>query len=131
MNLTIRLKEYAFAALSLVAVSAGVQAQDINSLKEADYTVPTWTNLRIAYNKLQSANTPYGINMVINGDPQTRIAFNWFTNSTTLKGKVQVVAKSGATDADFTGESVITVNANIKDASLNYYSKKNQEGQEE
>lgn len=127
MNLTIRLKEYAFAALSLVAVSAGVQAQDINSLKEADYTVPTWTNLRIAYNKLQSANTPYGINMVINGDPQTRIAFNWFTNSTTLKGKVQVVAKAGATDADFTGESVITVNANIKDASLNYYSKKNQE----
>lgn len=127
MNLKIKLKKYAFAVVALASVVANAQAQDISSLKESDYSVPSWTNFRIAYNKLQSANMPYGINMVVNGDPQTRIAFNWFTNPTTDGGKVQIVAKAGATDADFSKADIITVNANIKNASLNYYSSKNQE----
>lgn len=53
----------------------------------------TWTKLVAAYKQLQSAQTPYSINMVVNGDPRTRVGFNWFTNPTGEAGEVQVVEK--------------------------------------
>lgn len=80
-----------------------IHAQTVGSLNESDYTVPTWTKLLAAIKQLQPAQTPYSVNMVFNGDPTSRMAFNWFTNPTTEAGEVQVVEKADATDADFAG----------------------------
>lgn len=122
-----QLKKIVFSTLVLTSAAGGACAQSIGSLNPADYTVPTWTKLVAAYKQLQSAQTPYSINMVVNGDPRTRVGFNWFTNPTGEAGEVQVVEKDGAQEADFAAAGVLTFKADKRDASLNYYSSKNQE----
>lgn len=120
-------KKIVFSALLLAAPVGIIHAQTVGSLNESDYTVPTWTKLLAAIKQLQPAQTPYAVNMVVNGDPTSRMAFNWFTNPTTEAGEVQVVEKADATDVDFAGAGVQTFKANILDATLNYYSSKNAE----
>ena len=87
---------------------------------EADYTVPSWIQFVIAkeaarrdstaanvadlqakIDALQPYQAPYDVVVNINGDPRTNMAFAWFTNETMTDGKVQLVAKADATEADF------------------------------
>ncbi len=127
MNRKRLLKRFVLSVLIIGASANGMNAQDINALKESDYSIPSWVNLKIAYNKLQSAQQPYSINMVYNGDPTTRMAFNWFTNLTGVKGEVQIVEKADATVEDFNNAGIMIFKADVKDARLNYYGKKNTE----
>jgi acid phosphatase type 7 len=80
------------------------------SLKEADYTVPSWTLLKrvqttiaatptyetLASLKSQvatmgSSEKPYNVCMSINGDPKSRLGFTWYTNVGIKPGVVQIV----------------------------------------
>lgn len=127
MNCKSQLKKIILSVLIVGALTNSMSAQDITALKASDYTIPSWVNLKIAYNKLQSVQQPYSINMVYNGDPATRMGFNWFTNLTGVRGEVQIVEKADATAEDFKGAGVMIIKADVKDARLNYYSKKNGE----
>ncbi len=127
MNQKNLLKRFALFVFMAGASAGSMIAQDIHALKESDYTIPSWVNLQIAYHQLQSAQQPYGISMVLNGDPKTRMAFNWFTNLTGVSGEVQIVEKAEASAEDFKGADIMTFKANATDARLNYYSKKNSE----
>lgn len=85
-----------------------------------DYTVPSYIQFLIAkeaarrdstaanvaalqaqIDALQPYQAPYDVVVNINGDPRTNMAFAWFTNETMIDGKVQLVAKANATEADF------------------------------
>ncbi len=93
-----------------------------------DYTVPSYIQMLIAKEAarrdstaanvadlkakiaaLQPYQAPYDVVVNINGDPRTNMAFAWFTNETMTEGKVQLVAKANATEADFA--NAITVEA--------------------
>ena len=98
---------------------------------ERDYTIPSHTALKIAItacaNDSSEANLellrqrikelvpktePYCMVATINGDPHTRMAFNWFTNDSVFDGEVQLVQIENATVEDFEGNNgVITVRA--------------------
>lgn len=111
----------ALVAATIVSLSVGVQplsAQDAITLNKADFTTPTWTKL-LRTAKAADGNLPYSINMTVNGDPSSRLGFAWFTNPTTVKGKVQIVKKANASDKDFEG-TIITQDAVIEDVSMNY-----------
>ena len=97
----------------------------------ADYTVPSVTALKIAIqtckkdssaanlqvlrqriSELVPKTEPYCMVATINGDPKTRMAFNWFTNEDVVEGEVQLIASENATAADFDANNgVITVSA--------------------
>ena len=108
----------AAAIVSFSSVSQPASAQDQITLKKADFTVPAWTKLLQA-SKTPNGTEPYSINMTINGDPASRIGFAWFTNPTSVKGKVQLVRKANATEKDFEG-TVITKEATVENVSMNY-----------
>ena len=96
--------------------------------KAEDYTVPSYIQMLIAkeatrrdstaanvadlqakIKALQPYQAPYDVVVNINGDPKTQMAFAWFTNETMKDGKVQLVAKANATEADFA--NAITIEA--------------------
>ena len=66
--------------------------------------------------------------MTLNGDPTTRMAFAWFTNSSVKTGKVQIVLKADASVEDFSKPDITidAVSADVKD--LNYVTSKNRSG---
>ena len=91
-----------------------------------DYTVPSYIQMLIAKEAarrdstaanvadlkakiaaLQPYQAPYDVVVNINGDPKTQMAFAWFTNETMTEGKVQLVAKVDATEADFASATTI------------------------
>ena len=116
-------KNMALAAMLLVGHTA--VAQDISSLKASDYTKPAWTQLNRLLATMQPATMPYSINMTVNGDPATRMAFAWFTNPDVTEGEVQLVAKADATVDDFQNPTlVIKANATAVQG-LNYSIAKN------
>ena len=97
----------------------------------ADYTVPSHTALKMAIHlcankaseenlellrqrikELQPKQMPYNMVATFNGDPKTRMGFAWFTNDSVFDGVVQIVAKKDATEDDFKGGSVITLQGN-------------------
>ena len=99
----------------------------------ADYTVPSHTlfkmavyacskdsseknleALRQAIKELVPKTEPYCMVATINGDPKTRMGFCWFTNDSVFDGEVQIIAKENATEADFAGGGIITVQAEAK-----------------
>ena len=62
--------------------------------------------------KLKGKEEPYNMVANINGDPQTRMAFCWFTNEGVTSGKVQILPKANATAEDFASiDGVITLTA--------------------
>jgi len=86
----------------------------------AKYTVPSHTAFKVALttcaanpsdanrDALQQAidalvpkEEPYCMVATFNGDPKTHMGFCWFTNDGITEGKVQIVAKADATEADF------------------------------
>ena len=116
-------KNMALAAMLLVGHTA--VAKDISSLKSSDYTKPAWTQLNRLLATMQPATMPYSINMTVNGDPATRMAFAWFTNPDVTEGEVQLVAKADATVDDFQNPTlVIKANATAVQG-LNYSIAKN------
>lgn len=108
------------AFVSLFMVTYPIVAQDVPSMNASDYTIPAWTQFRKALNELESAQQPYSINMTVNGDPSSRIAFAWFTNQNITEGKVQIIKKADATEVDFVTPTS-TINATSeKVENLNY-----------
>ena len=96
----------------------------------ADYTVPSHTIFKLAQTRcandpseanletmretikgLKPKTEPYCMVATINGDPKSRMGFCWFTNDGITDGVVQLVPKANATEADFSGGNVITVQA--------------------
>ena len=72
-----------------------------------DSTAANVADLQAKINALQSYQAPYDVVVNINGDPKTQMAFAWFTNETMKEGKVQLVAKANATEADFANATTI------------------------
>ena len=82
------------------------------SYRSWDYTVPSFVAWLLDEKKpLVGNEEPYCIVANINGDPKTRMAFNWFTNAGIGMGDVQIVAKANAKEADFSGKAVMTIHA--------------------
>jgi len=82
--------------------------------KEAARQDSSEANLQAMRDKialLVGAQEPYCLVANINGDPTTRMAFNWFTNDSITAGQVQLLAKANATAEDFSGQDVITLQA--------------------
>ena len=123
MNFLGMMKVGAMMALLSTGVSP-VCAQQL-TLDAKNYTTPSWTKLTRLMTQMQSASQPYSINMTVNGDPKTQLGFAWFTNPDVKKGKLQIVEKADAAEADF-AQSTLTVeavSADVKD--LNYVIAKN------
>lgn len=72
-----------------------------------DSTAANVADLQAKINALQPYQAPYDVVVNINGDPKTQMAFAWFTNETMKDGKVQLVAKANATEADFANATTI------------------------
>ena len=72
-----------------------------------DSTAANVADLQAKINALQPYQAPYDVVVNINGDPKTQMAFAWFTNDTMKEGKVQLVAKANATEADFANATTI------------------------
>ena len=72
-----------------------------------DSTAANVADLQAKINALQPYQAPYDVVVNINGDPKTQMAFAWFTNDTMKEGKVQLVAKANATEADFANATTV------------------------
>lgn len=116
------------------------------SLKEDDYTVPTWTllnraqqtfrdgydykndtvtpQLELAVDSLQSKEMPYNVCMAINGDPKTNIGFTWFTNQGITNGEVQIV-KGEVTDTSAFKSPLFTFSADTVNIEQYYCNSRN------
>lgn len=88
------------------------QPEDYKLYTSVDYTVPSFI-AHLMDNKapLVPKEEPYNMVATINGDPQSRMAFCWFTNEGVTEGVVQLVAKKNATAADFEKGNVRVVEA--------------------
>ena len=76
--------------------------------RSEDYTVPSFVAFLLnEKSPLVAKEEPYNMVATINGDPRTRMAFNWFTNEGVGEGLVQIVPKAYATEADFSGAVTI------------------------
>lgn len=95
------------------------------TLRAEDYSIPAWNSLLRNVAKLPLANTPYSINMTVNGDPATRMAFTWFTNKCDEAGVVQIVAKADATEVDFLNSTMVIPASMTQVTGLNYSIEKN------
>ena len=91
----------------LLCGAMNVSAQEAITFDPANFTTPAWTKIVRLSKQLEGQNSkkPYSINMTINGDPTTRMAFAWFTNPEVTTGMVQIVEGKDATD--FTNATVI------------------------
>lgn len=121
---TLKLMKKGTLAALFFCSALSAAAQDM-TLNRADFTTPSWTRLCRLMAELQPSTSPYSINMTVNGDPSTRMAFAWFTNPEVKNGKVQLVAKAGATAEDFAQPAFQfdAVSEDVKD--LNYVIDKN------
>lgn len=123
MKKNLLLKMQALVAATVITLSAGIQTADAQeetiTLKQSDYTVPAWTKLKAGSKNAMGKEQPYAVNMTLNGDPCTRLAFAWFTNEGVVDGDVQIIAKAGAIETDFA--SAKTVEAKVTPVvGLNY-----------
>ena len=77
--------------------------KDFKLYEQVDYAVPSFVEFLVHNDSslLQPKETPYCMVATINGDPQTRMGFCWFTNEGVTEGIVQLLPKVGATSADF------------------------------
>lgn len=94
------------------------------------YSIPSVTEYFLSFGDdrvLRPNTTPFSINMVLNGDPKTRLGFCWFTNdiAENENSVVQIIAKSNAKEEDFVNP--IEFNALGEKVSLNYLNAKKNE----
>ena len=106
----------------LWSIIINVSAQTTKSLlsDSVQYTVPSWTlykralmaNIETEKAKqlLEPKSMPYDITMNINGNPATRMAFNWFTNSE-ITGETLKIIGGRATDPSVFAKPLFTINA--------------------
>lgn len=110
--------------VALSACMMPVAAQEI-TIDAANLSTPSYTKLLRLIATMQPATQPYSINMTVNGNPATQLAFAWFTNQTVKSGMVQIVAKADATADDF-ATPTFTLNATSTAVNdLNYVIAKN------
>ncbi len=100
-------------------------AQTSMTLSQNDFSIPAWTRLQRLVATMPQASAPFDINMTVNGDPSTRMGFAWFTNPSVTDGQVQIVAKPGATDADFDNPDFTFTAVSSEVKGLNYSIEKN------
>ena len=85
---------------------------DGRTYRSEDYTVPSFIAFLLdEKSPLIGKEEPYNMVATINGDPRTRMAFNWFTNEGVGRGVVQIVPKANAKTADFSGTDAIVIQA--------------------
>lgn len=115
-----------------VISNIGAQAQTANSLlpDSTQYTVPSWTlykraliasnnnatakaDLEKTLQNLESKSMPYDVTMNFNGNPTSRMGFNWFTNAGITGGKLKIITGT-ATDTSVFARSLFTINANAE-----------------
>ena len=104
---------------------------------EKQYTIPSFTRLRMAViavendstragelacalNNLVPAGMPFSITVNINGDPTSRMAFNWLTDSAYLSGNIQIVKGVAKNDKKFRKPFRTAVAASVAVDSLPY-----------
>jgi acid phosphatase type 7 len=109
-----------------------------NTLVDSNYTLPSWTlflrartklvregsedaayALKDAMAALQPKEIPYSVVTTINGDPATRMAFNWFGNANVSGGKVEIVS-GRTTDAAAFAHPTLSVDATTSAYTTNY-----------
>lgn len=112
------------AALLGCMPAAAAETESV-TLSQSDYSIPAWTRLMRLVATMPSASMPYDINMTVNGDPCTRMGFAWFTNPCVADGQVQLVAKAGATEADFATPDFTFTAVSCEVKGLNYSVAKN------
>jgi acid phosphatase type 7 len=114
---------------------ASVAVALVAPLSETMYTVPSWTLMKRAQTtiantptletlnalkssiaSMKSKEMPYTVSMSINGDPQNRVGFTWYTNLGVSPGVVQLV-KGNVQDATAFAIPLMSVAAD----SLNLY----------
>jgi acid phosphatase type 7 len=103
------------ASTTVFAQSAKGQLPDSNQ-----FSVPSWTlykraliaNIEIekARQLLDSKSTPYDVIMNINGNPATRMGFNWFTNQEITDEILKIITGSASDLSAFT-KPLFTINA--------------------
>ncbi len=99
---------------SFIPFLVAKEAARIDSATCEDLTLITAAlqEMNEAIGKLVPKTEPYNMVANFNGDPKTNMAFCWFTNEGVTEGKVQLLAKKGATADDFeSGAGVITIEA--------------------
>lgn len=119
------MKNFFLIAASLLMVQPLAYAQEELTLRRQDYTVPAWNAMLRTVAGLPDANAPYSINMTVNGDPATRMAFTWFTNKCEDAGVVQIVANVNATETDFANPAMVIPASVTQVCGLNYSIEKN------
>ena len=91
------------------------EAARIDSLSASEEEVASIAEKIEAMNaaaaQLVNKEEPYNMVANINGDPKTRMAFNWFTNEDIEDGVVQIVPKANAKPEDFAGGDAFTLSA--------------------
>ena len=112
-------------AVLIGCMSASAATDRTITLSQNDFSVPAWTQLQRLVATMPSASTPFSINMTVNGDPSTRMGFAWFTNIGVSDGQVQILAKAGATDADFANPDFTFPATSSEVKGLNYSIEKN------
>ncbi len=127
----IKFSRLTYAADSLLSIA--------NSLIEADYTVPSWTSLKIAIktatllkdsvstlalqtaiNKLKGKEMPYSINTTLHKNPQTDLGFAWFTNKGINGGRVEIAEGTATNYTAFSNPAFIFTAKCDSAMNLNY-----------
>ena len=115
-----------------------------SSLKELNYTIPSWTllkravksasslkdsnsaiQLQDALNGLKSKETPYSIVTCINGNPTSQLGFAWFTNAGVSGGRVEIVLGPATSSKAFKKPVMVIPAKCVNVPDLNYNSKGN------
>lgn len=112
------------AATLLVAGFNPAAAQQV-TIDLARYATPTATQILRQLSAPGDATKPYSVNMTVNGDPCTRMAFAWFTNPEVTTGKVQIVKGRVDDEAAFATPDMEVEALSAPTPSLNYVVPKN------
>jgi acid phosphatase type 7 len=120
--------------LSLKTGSSETLLEYASSLPDSNYTTPSWTTfkkalvaatddsteIQAAIHNLVPKNYPYNVNMTLNGDPTSRMGFDWFTNKGITSGSLQIVKGvadstgfASATTFDATTTTITDLNYNV------------------
>jgi len=127
------------ASITIALSKADSLLSVANSLKDVNYTIPSWSLLKRAVtsttslkdststvllqkalNGLKAKEIPYSVNMTFNGSPSSQMGFAWYTNKGIDKGKVQIVAGKKTSDDGAFGTPLFTFTADTTIVTTNY-----------
>lgn len=110
---------------AMVAAAALQSSAQQLTVDLSRYATPTATRLARTLAAMEDAATPYSINMTVNGDPCSRMAFAWFTNPEVTTGKVQIVKGHADSEEAFAAPEMEIEAVSQATPSLNYTVPKN------